>query len=356
MKLATVQKIIDIKEIPGSDFIELAFVLGWQIIIKKGEYKIGDLCCYIEIDTITPVTSEFQFLEKYNYRVKTQKMRGVLSQGLIIPLPPGKWKEEDDLTDIIGIKKYEKPDNNPVERYEKPRVPKIWYKKLWYLFKYTIFYKMFPEARPKLRSPFPTHLVSITDEERIQNCPQILEKYRWKEFIVSYKLDGSSLTIIHNKVFGISKFRICSRRFELHDKKNDWYKVFESTNFKKHILNLVEYYNTNDIIVQGEAIGKFNGNYHQLAQEEIRLFNIYVDGKRINQERFYLVCDDLLKIPCCPFYKRVVLNHSMEEILQESNIKDILNPKVPVEGLVWRSIEDNTSFKVINNNYLLKYE
>lgn len=259
-----------------------------------------------------------------------------------------------DLTDVIGVKKYEKPDNNP-DRYEKPRIPKKWYKKWIYLFKYNFLYKAFPKLQRLSRSPFPKHLVSITDEERIQNMPQVLNQYAGKLFVVSYKLDGSSITIIHSKVFGKSKFRICSRRFELHDKKNDWYKVFTETNFKDEVLKLVRYFKTNDIIVQGEAIGKFNGNHHNLEKEQIRLFNIYVDGKRLNQKDFISVCL-ANNIPHCPMYKEIVLNHTLSEILKLSEIKDALNPSAEAEGLVWRCVDGMLSFKVINNRYLLKHE
>jgi len=353
--LATIQKILWKKDIEGADNIELVGVLGWQVVTKKNEYNIGDLCCYIQIDTVVPEKPEFEFLRERNFRVRTIKLRKQLSQGLIIPIPKGLIlgiKEGKDVTDIVGVKKYEKPDNNP-QRYEKPRIPKVWYKKWIYLFKYNILYKTFPNLRPKTRSSFPTNLVSITDEERIQNIPQVLESHKGKNFIVSYKLDGSSITIIHNKVLGKSNYRICSRRFELHDKENDWYKVFKSTQFDKHIQKLVQEFRTNDIIVQGEAIGKFNGNHHNLKEDEIRLFNIYVNGKRLNQKDFYSVCDNLF-IPVCPIFTGITLNHTMEEILKFSELPDILNPKVPLEGLVWRCIEDNLSFKVINNQYLLK--
>ena len=117
----------------------------------------------------------------------------------------------------------------------------------------------------------------------------------------------------------------------------------------------MKHFNTNNIIVQGEAIGKFNGNHHKLQKNEIRLFNIYVDGKRINQKLFIEVCT-ALNVPHCPLYKEIVLNHTLPEILKISQIKDILNPSVEAEGLVWRCVDDNLSFKVINNNYLLKHE
>jgi len=352
MNLASVQKIIKLTPIEGADNIETATVLGWDIVVKKGEYKEGDLCAYIQIDTIVPELPEYEFLRERKFRVRTIKLRKQISQGLIVPLPYGKYKEGDDLTEKLGVKKYEKTDNNPI-RYEKKRMPKVWYKKWIYLFKFNVLFKLLPKLQKLERSPFPSNLVSKTDEERIQNIPSALIKYAGKEFVVSYKLDGSSITIIHSKIFGKSKFRICSRNFELHDKKNDWYKVFVSTGFDNEVLKLVKHFGTDDIIVQGEAIGKFNGNYHNLTNERIYLFNIYVNGKRINQKEFANVCK-INCIPFCPVYKTTILNHSLSEILKESDIPDLLNPKVPVEGLVWRCVEDNFSFKVINNNYLLK--
>lgn len=358
MALASIQKITKIIPCPNSDFLEICTVLGWQVVTKKDEYQVGDNCIYIQIDTVCPSTEQFEFLRDRNFRVRTIKLRKQLSQGLIIPLTDkmlisstAKYLEGADVSEEIGIKKYEKPNNNP-SREEKPRMPKIWYKKWIYLFKYNILYKAFPNLQPLSRSPFPSNLVSKTDEERIQNIPQTLEKYKGEEFVVSYKMDGSSITIIHNKVLGKSKYRICSRNFELHDTKNEWYKTFVNTNFQVHIDNLVKHYNTNDIIVQGECIGNFNGNHHNLSKDEIRLFNIIVNGKRVNQIEFLQTCG-LLHIPHCELFKYIVLNHSMDEILKISEQPDILNPKVPLEGLVWRNIEDNFSFKVINNNYAL---
>ncbi len=352
MNLATAQKILSLDPIEGADLIERASVLGWHLVVKKGEFKVGDLVCYIQIDTVVPEKPEFEFLRERNFRVRTIKLRKQISQGLVIPLPKGNWEEGDDLTDVIGVKKYEKVDNNPIVD-EKPRMPKVWYKKWLYLFKYNILYKAFPNLRPKTRSPFPKHLVPITDEERIQNIPHVLEHYKGQEFYLSYKLDGSSITIIHQRVFGKSKFIICSRRFELHDKKNDWYKVFEETAFANEILKIVELYGTDDVIVQGEAIGKFNGNHHNLHSERIMLFNIYVDGVRLTPFEFHKVCKSY-NIPHCPLYKKVVLNHTLEEVLAMSEIKDVLNPKVEAEGLVWRSWDGKISFKAINNKYLIK--
>lgn len=354
MNLASVQKVLSVTKHPNADTLSICTVLGWQCIIKLDQFKENDLVGYIMIDTVVPEKDEFEFLRDKKFRVRTIKLRGELSQGLVVPLPEGKWKEGDDLTDIIGVKKYEKPDNNPI-RETKPKRPTKFWPRLKYDFKYHYLYRWFPKLRNKTRSVFPKHLVPITDEERIQNIPKVLEQYKGKEFIASYKLDGSSITIIHEKNFlGKSVYRICSRKFELHDKNNDWYKVFDSTNFKQHIDKLVTIFNTNNIIVQGEAIGSFNGNHHSLSKNAIALFNIYVDGKRINQKEFIDICQTH-QIPHCPKYWGGKLEFTLPEILEFAQIKDIINPKVEAEGLVFRSCDDsNVSWKVINNNYLLK--
>ena len=349
--LASVQKVIKVSEIEGADSIELAHVLGWQCIVKKGEFEVGDLAVYITIDTVVPETDQFEFLRERKFRIKTLKMRGVLSQGLLIPVPQGvSVLEGSDVTNLIGVTKYEKPDNNPHQ--PKPKMPTTFWKKVWYKSKYNYLYKWFPRLRDKTRSKFPKNLLPITNETRIQSIPHVLETYRGRDFVVNHKLDGSSISIIHDKVFGISRYRICSRRFELHDRKNEWYQVFKSTNFQQYIQRLVDYYNTNRIMVQGEAIGKFNGNHHNLDHNEIRLFNIYVRGKLINQLEFLETCN-FLNIPHCPLYNIVKMDHTLEEILVMSDIKDVLNPKVPAEGLVWRCVDGSLSFKAINNKYLL---
>lgn len=280
MKLATAEIITKIISIPGADNIVCATVLGWEIVIKLDEYKVGDTVSYIQIDTVVPEIHEYEFLRSRKFRVRSIKLKSQISQGLIVSLPKGNWNEGDDLTEILGIKKWESADSNPI-MYDIPKMPKIWWKKRIYILLWKYIYPRFPKLQPGGKSKFPSHLVSITDETRIQNMPNVLEKYNGKTFVVSNKLDGSSCTIIHSKHLWKSKFRICSRRLELHDTNNDWYRAFKDNDFDKEILKLVRHYKTNNIIVQGEAIGKFNGNHHNLSKNEIRLFNIFVDGKTI---------------------------------------------------------------------------
>jgi hypothetical protein len=347
MNLASVQKIVDIQPIEGADAIEKVQVLGWWVVTKKGEYKLGDLCSYIQIDTIVPEREEYEFLRRVNFRVKTIRLRGQISQGLIVPLPKGKWNEGDDLTEILGVKKYSKI----VETEDKPeKAPKIWWKKWAWLFKTKVLYKYFPSLKPKPNKfPFPSNIVGKTDEERIQNITKVLTTHKGKKFITSEKLDGSSITIIHER----GKFRVCSRNYEMNNIENEWSQVFINTNFGEHIIKLVTHYNTDNIVVQGEYIGKPQGNPYGLKSNEIRLFNIYVNGKRLNQKEFFEVTKKF-SIPVCPFMGEITLNHTLDELLKIAEGKSYLNDKTEREGLVFRCIEDNLSFKVISNKFLLK--
>lgn len=350
MNLASAEKIISLSPIEGADLIEKATVLGWDIVVKKEEFKVGDLVAYIQIDTVVPETEQFEFLRERVFRVRTIKLRKQISQGLVVPLPAGNWKEGDDLTEALGVKKFEKGGEVPGVL---PRKPKVWYKKLWYIVKYNYLVRIFPNLNSFNRNRFPKHLVPITDEERIQNIPSVLERYAGKEFVISEKLDGSSITIIRDRKWsGKVKYRVCSRRFELFNNKNEWHQVFFSTDFSKYIELLTFWLSTPNIIVQGEFIGKPQGNKYQLKENEIRLFNIYADGKRLRQDAFYIACQQC-GIPCCPFLSQQELNFDLPGILKFAEGKSALNTNTEREGLVFRCIEDGLSFKVISNKYLL---
>lgn len=353
MKLASVERIIDLQPIEGADFIQKATVLGWEIVVKKDEFKIGDLAGYIQIDTVVPEKPQFEFLRERQFRVRTIKLRKQISQGLLVPLPPvddlitrGVWQEGDDLTTLLGVRKFEKGGEIPGVM---PRKPKVWYKRIWFMLKYKYLVKLFPSLNTFNRNRFPTDLVSITDEERIQNMPSILDRYKDKPFTITEKLDGSSITIIYTK----GKFRICSRRFELFDIKNEYHAVFESTGFAKHLIALAKFYDTKTVIVQGEYIGKPQGNKYGLTANEIRVFNIYAHGKRVAPIGFDYACQTL-GIPRCPKVDSIPLSFTLPEILKYAEGKSKLNPNTEREGLVFRSDDGLISFKVISNKFLLK--
>lgn len=84
--LASIKTISDILPIESKDRIVLAMVDGWSVIVKKDEFHIGDSCVYVEIDSVLPEKPEFEFLRSKNFRIKTMKMAGVISQGICFPL------------------------------------------------------------------------------------------------------------------------------------------------------------------------------------------------------------------------------------------------------------------------------
>ena len=102
--LASIQKILNINPIEGADKIEQARVKGWNLVVGKGEFKENDLCVFFEIDSILPDKPEFDFMKNKKFRVKTIRLKGVISQGLALPLsilPEGNYKEDDDVTEIL---------------------------------------------------------------------------------------------------------------------------------------------------------------------------------------------------------------------------------------------------------------
>ena len=178
-KLVSIQRISKIEPIKNADNINLATILGWKVVISKKEsYTEGDLVAYVEIDTQLPKIPMFEFLKDRKYRVRTIKLRGQVSQGLIIPLREieknfnidiSKFKEGDDITSLIGATKYDPEAEKEKKLLEKQMatndnpIHKKLMKYKWYRKLYSIF--TIPQ-----KSGFPDW-IHKTDETRIQNIP-----------------------------------------------------------------------------------------------------------------------------------------------------------------------------------------
>ena len=111
-KLASIQRITAIDPIPEADKIVCATILGWKVVVLKNQFKVGEFCIYIEIDSILPEKPEFEFMRERKFRVKTIKLRGQVSQGICFPLsilPSGHpfIEEGSDVTEVLAIKKYD---------------------------------------------------------------------------------------------------------------------------------------------------------------------------------------------------------------------------------------------------------
>lgn len=358
-KLASIQTIISLEPIAGADKIEKATVLGWELVTKKGEFKVGDKCVYIEIDSIVPDKPEFKFLRDRKFRVRTIKLRKQISQGLALPidiLPKGSYNIDDDVTEILGIKKYD-PQAEAEAKLVEEKMQRTNNKVLKFLSRYGWFRKIF--FKPK-KAGFP-NFISKTDETRLQNIPSILTKEKNTEFIVTEKLDGQSGTFFLVKgkksFFGKQKyeFGVCSRNLLL-PKENDssYWTIARNLQIKKVLENLIG--DEQFIALQGEILGDgIQGNKYKISGYDLYAFNLIYPNGMIDSVK----AKDLLGhfgIKFVPILETgFKLKGSVTEMVEYANNKSTLLP-ILREGVVIRNYDKDISFKVINPEFLLKNE
>jgi RNA ligase (TIGR02306 family) len=342
--LASIQKIIDIQPIENANAIEKAYVLGWQVVAKKGEFKVGDMVVYIQIDTVVPDKPEFAFLAKEKFRIKTIKLRGTLSQGIIFPLsilpvePYVKgeteqthtislardWKEGDDVSKVLEVTHYEKPVPGGFNQGDTKG--------------------SFPRLFPK------------TDEERIQNVPEVLNELRGKSYYISTKCDGTSCTIYFNR----GKFGVCSRNMEKKDSEGS---VYWQMARKYDLEKKMREWGAN-IAIQGEICGPgIQKNKLGLTEYTLFVFDVYDidDGKYLPVSRMFQLVTmfDLNRVPLVQMGEGFLYNQ--EQLLEMAKGKYI-GTENDREGIVVRAmngdfsekLRNRISFKVLNNDFLLK--
>ncbi len=116
-KLVSIQRIKSLTPIEGADFIELAEILGWRAVTRKGEFQVGDLCAYFEVDSVLPEQDVFEFMRPRRFRVKSMRLKGTLSQGLALPISSlnlniNYLQEGDNVTKQLGVTKYDPYESN----------------------------------------------------------------------------------------------------------------------------------------------------------------------------------------------------------------------------------------------------
>lgn len=369
-KLASIQRISKLEPIEGADRIEKATVLGWELVVKKGEFKENDLCVYCEIDSVLPERPEFEFLRDRKFRIKTIKLRGQISQGICFPLSilPGLTFDNTeglDVTEILGITKFEPyKDLKLAKQSGKISYPNWWpgwVQKFAHRFK---FIKNYYRKHSGQKS-FPS-LIPKTDETRVQVLQPLLDKYKGYDCYITEKLDGSSITIYQIN----GKFGVCSRNVDLKRDKNCqyWNIVLEhdlENKFKKE-------FGKRNIALQGELIGiGVQGNKYNLDKLDIYFFNLYDIDKHCYQNWYELklTCEGLKEKTVPVLTTKFNLNHSIPELVELSKGNSVLNYKIPREGIVIRPIleyedydlhcqlvKNRVSFKVVNPDFLLKYD
>jgi RNA ligase (TIGR02306 family) len=361
-KLASLQRIKEIRPIPDADAIEVCVVNGWQCVSKKGEFKEGDLCVYFEIDSYLPIEDKYEFLRGSSYkamkmpngliieegfRLKTIRLRGQISQGLVLPLNlfdlPADIQYQDDVTDILNVIKYDPP------------IP--------------------AHLSGQIKGDFPD-FIKKTEQERIQN---IFDKLKQTdddtEWEVSIKLDGTSCTYFIIRPEDIDKFH--PKIDYTDDQEVDYFKEYgyighcsrnlETKNTRitpwivgKELLESMKNSNSS-FAIQGELIGSgIQKNNEKLKNQEFYCFDIWDINKQeyMSKVERDQICKNL-NIKQVPTLENVKLSKfkTIDDILEFSDGSS-LNTSSRREGLVFKSVCGKKSFKVISNRYLLgeKYE
>lgn len=352
-KLCSVEEILDIKKAENSDNLELAIIKGWQVVVKKDEFKKGEKVVYFEIDSLIPRTSitEFLFKDKKDYaqeaRLKTIRLRSNLSQGLILSFSQIQeyYKEISespfdlsndlevgtDLTEQLKIQKYEPPVPEDIGAKPSSRVWEI----------------------------------SKTDEDRYQSNPNLVEDLKGKKYYASVKLDGTSTTVILNFDENENpEVNVCGRNTcYTENPNNKYWAVAMKYSMKEKILDYFAKTGKR-LAFQGELIGpKIQANKMGLFENDLYIFNVWIAEGKLPYEKCdidtALAIAKELELKFVPIELTGVFNYNTEDLQELTNLpykKYFSNakPSQNIEGLVFRSKDMKVSFKVVNNNFLLK--
>ena len=381
--LAHIEIITDIQPIQGKDRIVLAKVLGWNVVIGKGEFGIGDKVVYVEIDSRLNTNFEmFGMLAKDADRhgfalIKTRKFGDSYSQGICFAVPAeyAKMEAGTDLTPLLNKGKEEKElriihREEYAERKGNWDVPQQKRAKLSFWKK--LLYRLFPKMRgtqkkEKIPSPYDAG-VAKTDEERIQNLVDLFEdlKARNTELTMTEKLDGQSFTAHIDADGGVY---VASRNVPLFYSRSwktkrsstyegsTWERAFEKYGLRKKLEDMLTELKV-PVTVQGELIGhKIGTNHYKIGTEAVilKVFNVRVDGKRLSFEDMEKVCGKH-GLETVPYLGKMTLPEdiTMDAFIAMSDGASLLNGSVPREGIVYRTPDYRTSFKAISNKFLLK--
>jgi RNA ligase (TIGR02306 family) len=336
-KMASIRKIDDIRPIDGADAIECAVVGGWNVVVKKGDFAVGDLAVFVEIDGWVP-TELAPFLSKgkepreyegvRGERLRTVKLRGQLSQGLLISLTeinkffnvPPHFSEDDDVSEVLNIKKWEM------------QVP--------------------AQLAGQVKGNFPTEIPK-TDQERAQNLVKEIAgaAERGAEFEVTEKLEGSSMTVYRIR----GEFGVCSRNLDLkRDEHNTFWKVAIEEDIDAKMMAVDPYW---DFAIQGELIGPgIQGNIYKLSKPEFRVFDIYniQTGQYMtpSARRNFIAGMGLKHVPV--LHESLDLHGaSVDSLLAFAEGASVLNDKQEREGIVFKEVNGGMTFKIISNVYLI---
>ena len=412
-ELCYIVSIDAIEPIVGSDNCEAAVVGGWKIMTRKNTFKVGDLAVYFEIDSKVPEKEPFMFLQSKHFKIKTQKYTfggkgNFISQGLLMTLTdfpdlfeydivtgagwiytykakPNIKKAEDaivnihdGLTELLGVKysvvednkrksnsnKYTKMVSRHQKLFRKNKLVKWLYQRKWGK---ELLFLFLGKKSDKRTWP---DWVRKTDEERVQNLPQLFPGDN-TEWIVTEKIDGSSTTFTMRGRGRREQYYVCSRNV-CFDKPEKNEKLFYDTNIyeemaekydiQNKLRQILEKHKDWDFItIQGETFGpSVQKRNYNLQEREFNAFNLVYGTKensyvRMNSIDMKILLDKY-QIPSVPILdKHYKLPQTIEEMINYADGPSIIDGELR-EGVVLRTYDGINSFKAVSNQFLIKFK
>lgn len=382
--LAYTVTIDSITPIEKADNIELAHVGGWNVIIRKNEFNVGDMAVFFEIDSLLPETEWSEFLRPKKFKVKTYKLGkfNVISQGLLLPmsiLPDNKTYElHEDVTKLLGIKYYVAEDNarkaksNPNAKYNNmcARNSNLAKKKWWkWLMKRAwgrkLLFVFFGRKKDNPKN-WP-NWVKKTDEDRIENVMFMLEDKN--PYVVTEKIDGTSTTFFLDLTGRKPDFGVCSRNVRQMDADqknfvsdmsgigNVYWEMAFKYDVEDALKDIAKKHNHKHVVLQGETYGEsVHGNKYKLDERRFAAFNLIFDGERLGsvEAKKILAGYDIPFVPIIDDNYILPDADDFEEFKQSADGKSVINKKCLREGFVYRSQDGQRSFKNVSRKFLLK--
>ena len=399
-ELAFLTYVDAIEPIEGKDRVEAAVIGGWKTMVKKGAFNPGDIGIYFEVDSKLPEKPEYEFTAKYHYKIKTQKFKQFYSQGLLMHPNDIGWEvvgnnvvdndkvvhsvddESRFLTKKLGVTYAVAEDNkrkgSGPDKYAKmaKRHPNLFKKKpVRWLMRHTwgkkLMFFFFGKSKDKRNWP---QWVTKTDEERVQNMPWAFSDPDWRNslWFATEKIDGSSTTFTIKRGSGFKKdvYYVCSRNvcFDTPEKEGKCYydtniytEMAEKYNIQTKIKAMLHENNDLDFVtIQGETYGAgVQKRDYSIKDHDFMAFNVifgYKDGtvKRLNPKEMteYL---EPFAIPCVPIISgSFKLPDTCDELLKIAEGNSAVDG-LPREGIVFRDVNGERSFKAVSNPFLVKY-
>lgn len=331
-ELVKIVTIDNIEDIPGADKIEVAVVGGWNIVVQKDLYSPGYGAVMFEIDSCLPLADpRFEHLRERGvkvykgieyHRLKTIKLRGVVSQGMLMPLSKfgaELFSSHAPLAEELGILKYD-----------------------------DIVQFATTQSGSAIGS-FPIHVVRKTDSERVQNLkaswPDILANGPW---FATEKIDGCSLTVLRLN----GELKVCSRNWEVSKTDGVFGAMFQK--YREIFEQLQE-----GKAIQAEIAGPgVQGNRLALKEQQIFVFGMSMFGESIPMNHWYGSILDIT-VPVLDLRLPATVE---EAIAQANGLTSVVTPGRLAEGVVWVAhnghpmtiLGGRANFKCINNTYLIK--